>query len=146
MDEKPEELVDEAAERLEALLPLVGGIYSLEDAAADCGLAELWDARRPSRIARHISARTPWRARECPRGAPAAAEPPARPPRGGSRDPPGSDGRAPRRRGRGWCRPPPARRPSPPVPPPPAGSPPPAAREGASPGWAPTDRPPRRAS
>src|SRR6266850_6313913 len=42
MDEKPEELVDEAAERLEALLPLVGGIYSLEDAAADCGLAELW--------------------------------------------------------------------------------------------------------
>src|SRR5882762_1861951 len=42
MDETPEELVDEAAKQLEALLPLVGEIYSLEDAAADCGLADLW--------------------------------------------------------------------------------------------------------
>jgi len=29
MDETPEELVDEAAKQLEALLPLVGEIYSL---------------------------------------------------------------------------------------------------------------------
>jgi len=42
MDETPEELVDQMAEQLEALLPVVGGVYSLEDAAADCGLADLW--------------------------------------------------------------------------------------------------------